>query len=164
MLSCSFVGWASLVAQRLKCLPAMWETWVRSPGEGNGNPLRYSCLKNSMDRRSLVGYCPWDTATHVSLSYKSLIQDGPSGSLFTFGQLSCFFLHTWLVLGPSLRYVCNFLLQWIPLYKPMGTWPPLLWGKIPSLFGPQEPFLHMSRQGSLSLTSGVGTYLCFSRA
>ena len=23
---------ASLVAQRLKCLPAMWETWVRSLG------------------------------------------------------------------------------------------------------------------------------------
>ena len=23
---------ASLVAQRVKCLPAMWETWVRSPG------------------------------------------------------------------------------------------------------------------------------------
>ena len=24
---------ASLVAQRLKCLPAMWETWVRSLGQ-----------------------------------------------------------------------------------------------------------------------------------
>ena len=23
---------------------------VRSPGEGNGNPLQYSCLENSMDR------------------------------------------------------------------------------------------------------------------
>ena len=22
----------------------------RSPGKGNGNPLQYSCLKNSMDR------------------------------------------------------------------------------------------------------------------
>ena len=22
----------------------------RSPGEGNGNPLQYSCLKNSIDR------------------------------------------------------------------------------------------------------------------
>ena len=27
----------------------------RSPGEGNGNPLQYSCLENPMDR-SLVGY------------------------------------------------------------------------------------------------------------
>ena len=32
----------------------------RSPGEGNGNPLQYSCLENPMDGwRSLVGYSPW---------------------------------------------------------------------------------------------------------
>ena len=33
----------------------------RSPGEGNGKPLQYSCLKTSMDRhlRSLVGNSPW---------------------------------------------------------------------------------------------------------
>ena len=24
--------------------------WERSPGEGNGNPLQYSCLGNGMDR------------------------------------------------------------------------------------------------------------------
>ena len=30
----------------------------RSPGEGSGNPLRYSCLENPMDR-SLAGYSPW---------------------------------------------------------------------------------------------------------
>ena len=30
----------------------------RSPVEGNGHPLQYSCLKNSMDR-SLVGYSLW---------------------------------------------------------------------------------------------------------
>ena len=24
--------------------------WGRSPGEGNGNPLQYSCLGNPMDR------------------------------------------------------------------------------------------------------------------
>ena len=28
----------------------------RSPEEGNGNPLQYSCR----EERSLVGYCPWD--------------------------------------------------------------------------------------------------------
>ena len=27
----------------------------RSPEVGNGNPLQYSCLENSMDNRSLVG-------------------------------------------------------------------------------------------------------------
>ena len=48
---------ASLIAQSVKNLPAMQQTWVRSlgqevffPGEGNGNPLQYSCLENPMDR------------------------------------------------------------------------------------------------------------------
>ena len=31
----------------------------RSPGEGNGYPLQYSCLENSMDRGAWVGYSPW---------------------------------------------------------------------------------------------------------
>ena len=30
----------------------------RSPGEGNGNPLQYSCLGNPTGQRSLVGYGP----------------------------------------------------------------------------------------------------------
>jgi len=30
----------------------------RSPGEGNGNPLQYSCLENSMDRG------PWQAIVH----------------------------------------------------------------------------------------------------
>ena len=30
----------------------------RFPGGGNGNPLQYSCLKNSMDKRSLAGSSP----------------------------------------------------------------------------------------------------------
>ena len=43
----------------VKNMPAMQETQVqslglkipwRSPGEGNGNPLQYSCLRNRMDR------------------------------------------------------------------------------------------------------------------
>ena len=31
----------------------------RSLGEGNGNPLQNSCLKNSMDRGAWGGYSPW---------------------------------------------------------------------------------------------------------
>ena len=31
----------------------------RSPGEGNGNPLQYSCLKNPHGQGSLVGHIPW---------------------------------------------------------------------------------------------------------
>ena len=30
----------------------------RSPGEGHGNPLQYSCLENPYGQRSLVGYSP----------------------------------------------------------------------------------------------------------
>ena len=48
-------SWASLVAQLVKNLPSMQETWVRSlgwedsPGEGKGYLLQYSDLENSMD-------------------------------------------------------------------------------------------------------------------
>ena len=31
----------------------------RNPGEGNGNPLQYSCLENPHGQRSLAGYSPW---------------------------------------------------------------------------------------------------------
>ena len=46
---------ASLAAQLVKNLPAMWETWVwslgweDSPGEGKGCPLHYSGLENYTD-------------------------------------------------------------------------------------------------------------------
>ena len=51
--------WACPVAQLVKNLPANVEDTRdtgtipgsgRSSGEGNGNPLQYSCLENSMDR------------------------------------------------------------------------------------------------------------------
>ena len=31
----------------------------RSPGEGNGNPLRYSCLENPMDRGAWWATVQW---------------------------------------------------------------------------------------------------------
>ena len=47
-------AWVSLVAQMVKNVPAMQETWVQylsweEPLEGNGHPLQNSCLENSMD-------------------------------------------------------------------------------------------------------------------
>ena len=57
------------MAQRLKRLPAMRETWIwslgsipgseRYPGEGNDNPIQYSC-HSSHGWKRLVGYIPWD--------------------------------------------------------------------------------------------------------
>ena len=31
----------------------------RSPREGDGNPLQYSCLENSMDRKAWWAIAPW---------------------------------------------------------------------------------------------------------
>ena len=48
--------WVSLVAETVKNPPAKVgdvgsiPRLGRSPGEGNGNPLQYSCLGNSKDR------------------------------------------------------------------------------------------------------------------
>ena len=36
----------------------------RSPGDGNGNPLQYSCLENPMDRRAW-----WDTVLGIAKSW-----------------------------------------------------------------------------------------------
>ena len=37
----------------------------RSPGEGNGNPLQYSCLENPYGQRSLAG-CKESETTEVT--------------------------------------------------------------------------------------------------
>ena len=39
----------------------------RSPGEGNGYPLQYSCLEKSMDREAL-----WDTVRGIAKSQTQL--------------------------------------------------------------------------------------------
>ena len=57
------------MAQWVKNLPPMQEPWRmglipglgRSPGEGHGNPLQYSCLENSMDRRA------WQATVHGAI-------------------------------------------------------------------------------------------------
>jgi len=59
----------------------------RSSGEGNGNPLQYYCLENSMDKRAWdqVDYSPWgckesnmiERLTHTQ--HKYLIKGFPGG-------------------------------------------------------------------------------------
>ena len=39
----------------------------RSPGEGHGNPLQYSCLENPMDRGA------WWATVHVAWTVKNLL-------------------------------------------------------------------------------------------
>ena len=48
ILSSFWLLWGFLVAQMVKNLPA--KGLGGSSGEGNGNPLQYSCLENSKDR------------------------------------------------------------------------------------------------------------------
>ena len=40
--------------------------WI--PGGGNGNPLRYSCLENAMDRGAWQATVPWVTKSQTQLS------------------------------------------------------------------------------------------------
>ena len=64
-------GWYQLVAQLVKNLPAMWETWVQSLGwedplekgmathssvlrEGNGKLPQHSCLENPMNSMKMI--------------------------------------------------------------------------------------------------------------
>ena len=56
---------AFLVAQMVKNMPAMRETWIHSLSledpleEGMANPLQHSCLESLFGQGSLVGSSPW---------------------------------------------------------------------------------------------------------
>ena len=72
----------------------------RSPGVGNGNPLQYSCLENSMDRRAWWATVHGAAESRTQLgvwahSTSSLYTNIPfSLSNFIFKNLSFFFLAT----------------------------------------------------------------------
>ena len=68
-----------MVSQMVKNPPAMQETQVRSwraLGEGNGNPLQYSCLENPMDRGE------WWAIVHSVTKSQTCLSD------FHYGQIS----------------------------------------------------------------------------
>ena len=48
-----------------------------SPGEGNGNPIQYSCLENFMERR-LVGYSSWGHRVRHDRATNTLYFENPS--------------------------------------------------------------------------------------
>ena len=64
MVKYLLINSVSLVAQMVKNVPAMQETWVPSLGweepleGGHGNPLQYSCLENPNGQRVLAGNSP----------------------------------------------------------------------------------------------------------
>ena len=70
-----------MLAQTVKNLPAMQETWgPRSPGGGNGYPLQYSCLENS------TGGGAWQAIVY-GVSKESDMTDQLTLSLFNHGTL-----------------------------------------------------------------------------
>ena len=64
-------SWASLVAQMLKNLPVMQETWVWSLAwqDPHGNPFQYSCLENSMNRGA------WQATLHGVAESRTWLSD-----------------------------------------------------------------------------------------
>ena len=62
------------MTQMVKNLLAMRETWIQFPGsgtssgEGNGNPLQYSFLENSMDRGAWWATVPGVAKSETRLS------------------------------------------------------------------------------------------------
>ena len=53
MYQCGFPGCSVVKESDCQCRRHGFNPWVgRSPGEGNGNPLQFSCLENPMDRRA----------------------------------------------------------------------------------------------------------------
>ena len=56
--------------------PGSMPGWGRSPGQGNGNPLQYSCLKNPLD-----GGAWWATVHGITKSRARLSDFTFTGSL-----------------------------------------------------------------------------------
>ena len=66
--------------------------WRRSPGEGNGHPLLYSCLENPVDRGSLVDCSPGghrqsDTTERWTLSLPLTCSSSSPGHLIHTGVI-----------------------------------------------------------------------------
>ena len=116
--------WTSLVAQRLKAsacnagdlgsIPGSG----RSPGEGNGTPLQYSCLENPVD-----GGAWWATVHGVPKS-----QTRPSDFTFTFQ-------YSWASLVAQLvkKNLPTMQETWVrsPLEKGEATHPSILAWRMP---------------------------------
>ena len=93
LLDTNYLGTSLLVQWLRSCTPNAWgpgfhswsgnwipyaatKTWYGTvKGEGNSNPLQYSCLENPQGQRSLAGYSPWgrrfrhDWATFTFFTY-----------------------------------------------------------------------------------------------
>ena len=83
--------WTSLVAQTVKNLPCSAGDLGSipglggSPGKGNGNPLQYSCLENSMDGDHDGWECKKsDMTEQLTLSLSQIRGCGTAGILYSY--------------------------------------------------------------------------------
>ena len=81
-LSCGFPGGSEVKASASHAGdPGSIPGSGRSPGEGNGNPLQYSCLENPMDRKA------WWATVHGVPKSRTRLSD------FTFTFTLCLCVH-----------------------------------------------------------------------
>ena len=99
-----------MVAKLVKNLPAMREThvgsldWEDSTGEGNGNPLQYSCLENSSDRWAWWAPVPGVAKSQTQLSntfHFHLVNRGCRTKYH--GDTSCHKHRKWISRGSGFR-------------------------------------------------------------
>ena len=132
--------------------------WGRFPGEGNGNPLQYSCLENCRDRGAGRAYSPWRgresaMTEHACTGTSHKFPWKKKGGYFTDentetlkmsvvspkfrhnylkeqkGKLR-FFWHPEEVSDPSVPFPTSLLLptRWVPCSSPHGPLTSSWWG------------------------------------
>ena len=99
----------------------MQETWVRSlgqedsPGEGNGNPLQYSCLENPTN-----GGIWWATVHGVAKSWTQLSDFTSDLYIFTFWQITNVFSFVFPTMG-LVFYLTNGFHQGLLMFFPLSN-------------------------------------------
>ena len=124
--------------------------WEDPPGEGNGNPLQYSCLENPMDlQRSLVGYSPWgrkeSNRTEWLHCTSLLINEHVA---FTFHFPKCVEISS-----PSVSFSPFCLSWWVSERESRSVMSDSL--RPPGLYSPWNSPGQNTRVGSLSLLQGI---------
>ena len=107
------------------------ETQVWSPGEGNGNPLQYSCLGNPFDREATLGFKSSCSAGVCGLLYPhpswEFVWCTPSLCASSRFLILCV---KFAVLSSSLFLQIGFnIIDWfsgLPNYSHTPSWPPVI--------------------------------------
>ena len=103
---------ASLVAQLVKNLPEYKRPGLgRSLGEGNGNPLQYSCLENPMDRGA------WQATVHGVARVRHDLVTKPLNGCVIFHCMCinavCLFICWWTFWAISTFWLLWIVLLWV---------------------------------------------------